>query len=93
MRLRNAQKNIEHQQEMIRMMQEFDAFTHEKYHDICTHHIQRLTFLIAYKKGEYKALFKPEYRSFLREFPVKFRFLQFLRAYVPWALPRKSKKD
>lgn len=65
---KNASKNLEHEREMLAMLERVNAFYDYKYDDIFSYAIRRAQFNIYILSGDMKAARAEEYRIFYRRY-------------------------
>lgn len=60
----SSSKKISHYQKQIDMIEEFDSYSNNKFHDICEHLILCLQYVITKQKGNFLKIFKAEFKQF-----------------------------
>ncbi len=84
-----AKEKKSHREKMIRTMEQYDAYTDYRFHEICQRRIDHFRYTVAADEGDFRTLVQKQYRPWFREENIKFR----LKARVKAMLGRGKKPE
>ena len=81
------EKAVKHCKCMIKMIQEFDKYSYNEFHDICEKRILIQQFAIDYINENYKTLLSKSYREIYKTRPVKEKIIILTNVFFPRFYP------
>lgn len=81
--INTKEKLLERYNKQIDAINEFDAYSNGKYHDLCEDKCNALMFFIAQRYHDYREMSKPRYKKIVKRLGIKARIKIYMEAYFP----------